>query len=249
MRKLFTALALMGTLGLGACSTVSYNSEPVALLGQTLSYEKGVGTVANEGKGAIVRAKLVSVNSAAKEITYAVAIANSGEDSFNIGSENVSAGVEGGETLRVFSATEMEATAKKRAATAQFLVALGGALESASNNYSATSTSTYRSSTGYTATSTHTNPYLAARLNQDTNARTQANMQEVSALLAGKLGQIREETLQTTTVGPGQATAGLVVSGVPKTLASATAPVEVNLTVMVRGEPYKFRFKVTKAAY
>lgn len=250
MKKMMIGASAVIALALSGCATVNYNAEPMALGGQKLTYEQGVGTLASTGKDAVVRAKLVSVNAATKEITIALAVVNNSETAFNVGSENVSAQLEGGESLRVFSASELQAIAKKRAKAAAFAVALAGALETASNQYSATSTTTgtYRSSSGYTSsyTATTTNPYLAARLNRDTQARTSANLEQIDDLLDQKLSRIQGETLQTTTVNPGEVTGGETIIATPKTLSTAKAPIEIVVSMKIQNDTHTFRFKIAK---
>jgi hypothetical protein len=244
MRRLLRlAVATAGTLCLSACASAEYSMTPTADAGGSITYDRGVATIASDKTNTAV--KVIPAGVSGGFLKFSVAAINHGHDPVNIGVENITVTDVKGTFLHVYTPAEIQKIAKQRAQAAEFALALAGALQTASNSYAATSTS-YGNVGGTPYSFSTYNPYYANSLNQQTEAQTAANMQSVNAQLDEAISRIQNTALQTTTVGPGMTFGGNVWVAPPKDLDEAKDPMVVTVTVGIGSDSHTFKFTLNK---
>lgn len=203
-----------------------YSAKPVAAAADILTYDKGTPILTRETATAIIT--VLSVEAYYGRPSFVVEVFNKGDASFNFGTENILADVAGAKKpMVVYTRKELEAQAQNRAAWAAFAVGLAG-MASGYSSYNSTTHTPYGT---YRTRSSYYNPALAS-------LATRGQMADIQAGLGARLSDAKANSLQTTTVQPGEGYGGRIVLSKP----SAKLPGVLTLTVM--GEA--FTYEVSK---
>jgi hypothetical protein len=222
-------LTLSAAIALSVASPAyagDYLAKPIAGAADVLTYDKGVPILTRETASAIIT--VLSVEAYYGRPSFVVEVFNKGAAPFNFGTENILADVAGAKKpMVVYTRKELEAQAQNRAAWA----AVGAALVAASAGYSSYSSTTHTPYGSYRTRGSYYNSFAA-------QMQAQRAGEAISAGLGERIADAKANSLQTTTVQPGEGYGGRIVLSKP----SAKFPAPLTLTIM--GEA--FAFEVTK---
>lgn len=222
MKKLI-ALAALATST--PAMAADYNANPLPTAADTLTYYKGIPTV--ERSTAFGSIRVTSIGEETGKPAFVVEILNTSAGPINFGTESITAtfATQKKPTV-VYSAADIQRMVESKAAWSAALAGMAGAL--ATN----TSTATACGYGGcYRATITTPDYYAQARASQQVSAIYENS--------AGRVNELSNNYLQTTTVEPNASYGGRVAISKPK-VKKWPAP----LTFTVLGET--FNFEVTK---
>jgi hypothetical protein len=204
-------------------------------------YVKGVPTLDLQQRYGAVQ--LRSIGFYKNRPAYLIAFYNGGPEPVNIGLEDIHVTVNG-EPLRVFPVEEMQRQAKNDAGWNSFLLALGGALSSAS---AASERNTFRSSISGpygTYTVSASGPSLAGQLRAaQIEADTVQSIAAVQYQLDRTLELFDDKMIQRTTVDPHASYGGMIILD---KLKHGDPPFEIHLDVDWNGERYPFAYVMQK---
>lgn len=204
-------------------------------------YVKGVPTLDLQQRYGAVQ--LRSIGFYKNRPAYLIAFYNAGSEPVNIGLEDIHVTVNG-EALRVFPVEEMERQAKNDAGWNSFLLALGGALSSAS---AASQRNTFRSSISGpygTYIVSASGPSLAGQLRAaQIEADTAQSIAAVQYQLDRTLELFDDKMIQRTTVDPQASYGGMIILD---KLKHGDPPFEIHLDVDWNGERYPFAYVLQK---
>lgn len=214
------------------------------------------GVAAIDSYGETSTARLVRPDEPIKKrSTIQLLVMNQGQQSFNLGPENVRAELEDGTPVAIIHYEQLVREEKRRRTWA----AIAAGLAAGANSYSASQagygsgTATYQSNsygtfgrTPYTATTYGTATYstydpAAAQIAQS-NARmeNQAMFDRMAANNAGRMSALKE-IMRTTTIDPGQVFGGSVMFELPPKVRSSRVDVPVVFVVTTGGEEHRFK--------
>jgi hypothetical protein len=234
----FAALAAISTPALAGPKLAV---QPVQIGNETVRYEQGIPTLDLEMNDGVVQVTPLPLDHGG--LSFSIAVYNDGRSPSNIGIENITV-LNGDAELKVFSKDELVKKAETRAMWTQIgLAALGAAAA-----YGAASQRNHYRSTFVTPRGTYRSYF---------SAPSAAGQIQATAIAAGtgygiaavqnQLDQTRQalgaETVQLTTVDPGDSYAGRIV--VAK-LKAKGLPQQIKLRIMWNGEEYPFAFQVAK---
>jgi hypothetical protein len=177
---------------------------------------------------------------------FAVAVFNKGTQPADFGVENLAVVQQDGTADKIMTSVELQHEAEVKAAWAQVAVAVIGGLasyEAGRHSYSITNAVVR---TPYGSASIHARTYDAAAAYQaghDIGVATGMNIASIQGSLDHTLQSIGQNVLQTTTVDPGDSTAGIAVIDA---LSSSSYPQDIVLHVNWNGEDHVFHFTVAK---
>ncbi|WP_155264673.1 hypothetical protein [Sphingomonas segetis] len=204
-------------------------------------YVKGVPTLDLQQKYGAVQ--LRSIGFYKNRPAYLIAFYNAGPEPVNIGLEDIHVTVNG-EPLRVFPVEEMERQAKNDAGWNSFLLALGGALSSAS---AASQRDIYRSRISGPYGSyivSASGPSLAGQLRAaQIESDTVQSIAAVQYQLDRTLELFNDKMIQRTTVDPQASYGGMVILD---KLKHGDPPFEMHIDVDWNSERYPFAYVMQK---
>lgn len=236
--------AIAASALLAGCST-PYNISPVADASQQVRYDHGKPTTYSEKSRGAVQVTPLGVN-ADNRLGFSIAVFNKSDNPADFGVENLAVLQQDGTPDKVMTSVELEHEAEVKAAWAQVaMVVIGGldAYEAGRHSYSTTNAVVR---TPYGSAAIHARTYDAAAAYQtghDIGVATGADIASIQSSLDTTLQSIGQNVLQTTTVDPGDATAGIAVVDA---LSSSSFPQDVVLHVNWNGEDHVFHFTVAK---
>lgn len=242
MKRIVAVVACFGVTGQAlAADLILY---PVQVGHETIRYRTGIPTLNVETPSGSVTVTPLPLDH--NHATFAVAVYNKGNDSLNLGLENVTATV-AGRPLDVLSREELQRRAKSRARWSMIgLALLSGVAAAAASTASTTSHS-------YGNVRTPRGTYSWAASYRDNTIGTVAAAGVVAAGTAGivgiqnrldyTLGTLATDILQTTTIDPDNSYGGVVVVEKPSGMG---IPYDVTLTVRFGGVDYPFAFRMTQ---
>jgi hypothetical protein len=204
-------------------------------------YVKGVPTLDLQQRYGAVQ--LRSIGFYKNRPAYLIAFYNGGPEPVNIGLEDIHVTVNGA-PLRVFPVEEMERQAKNDAGWNSFLLALGGAMSSAS---AASQRNTFRgriSGPYGTYIVSASGPSLAGQLRAaQIEADTVQSIAAVQYQLDRTLELFDNKMIQRTTVDPQASYGGMIILD---KLKHGDPPFEIHLDVDWNGERYPFAYVMQK---
>jgi hypothetical protein len=204
-------------------------------------YVKGVPTLdLQQRQGAV---QLRSIGFYKNRPAYLIAFYNGGPDPVNIGLEDIHVTIDGA-PLRVFPVEEMQRQAKNDAGWKTFLLALGGALSSASAA-SERDTFSGRISGPYgTYIVSASGPSLAGQLRAERiEAQTVQSIAAVQYQLDRTIETFDDQMIQRKTVDPQASYGGMIILD---KLKHGDPPFELHLDVDWNGERYPFAYVMQK---
>lgn len=170
---------------------------------------------------------------------------------FNVGSEDVSAFLADGTSVRIISAEQLAKEEKRR----QTWAAIATGLSAASNNINASNAgwdrgtvryNSYTSGSFGSATTTGFGSYSSYNAGQAAVAQSLANIQNQQMFerlaannAAGK--EALRSYLRTTTIDPGDVKGGLVTIELPPAVRKSKIPVEVTFSVQAGSERHEIK--------
>lgn len=242
VRSGLLALALAVAFPKPAVAGDKWVAQPVQVSTETVRYAQGTPTVELERENGIVRITPMPMDHGA--FAFAVTVYNDGEAPANFGLENLGSSF-AGKAVYALTRDDLENKAKSRAFWSQFgLALLGGTSSALAASQRDVYTSRWVTARG-TYSSIMSVPSIAGQLqavslqNQTINA-----MSLVQYQLDRTLASLGNDTLQLTTVDPGESYGGRVVFAKvrPKGL-----PAQFDINVSWNGELYPFTFQIAKA--
>lgn len=202
-----------------------YQSTPVPAAGDGVIYHKGDAIVERQTSFGWIRVKAIGEETG--KPAFLVMVYNETDSSFNFGTENVTAHVEGErKATGVYTAGDIQDMVKNKAGWAVALTGLSGAL-ARSNSYGSAC------GFGGCINTRYSSPDYGAQ------ARAARQIDGIRGDTADKVEELDMNYLQTTTVMPGEVYGGKVAITKPKV---KQWPARLTLTIM--GE--EFDFEVTK---
>lgn len=238
--KPIVALAAVSVL-LAGCATPEYSMTPTGTSDASVTYDRGVATVASNQEHSSVKVTPIGFTPHGR-IRLGVAVLNTGQTPANLGYENVTITDAAGVELHKLDRDELVRIAKRQAAMAEVAVALAGAANAYANSQSAYTTS-YGNIGGVNYRATTYNPALANALNEENAAATGGSLAAINANLGNIIQNLNGSILETTTIEPGHAFGGEMIIDRPKTLnGDSKTPVHVTVTVKFAGDTHVFRF-------
>jgi hypothetical protein len=240
MRRWVSLIAL-SAYSTSAIAGPNWEIQPLQAGPEIIRFYKGVPTVELELNDGIIRLTPLPFDHGS--LAFAVTAYNDGTLPANFGTENISP-VFQDKPVGVFSKADLERKAKNRAFWSGFGIALLGATASAAaasqrTTYSSsfvTPRGTYRS---YYSIPSMYGQYQALAL-QDA---TLTGLWLVERQLDRTLAELGSETLQITTLEPGESYAGRVVLA---KVSPKKFPAQISLTITWNGESYPFAFQLAK---
>lgn len=241
MKRLVLCVSASMTVTAPVLAGEKWEIQPVQYGQESLRYVQGVPTVELELNDGVVRMTPLPLDHG--RLTFTVAVYNDGAEPANFGIHSIAPRFSA-LPVRVFTKDELVKQAKNRAFWSQFGIAvLGGAASGL-----AASQRSYYSSNFVTPRGTYTSLYSAPSIAGQYQAASLAAGTGVSiALVQNQLDRtiaaLGDNTVQLTTVDPGESYAGRIVLGriKPKSL-----PEEVAFTINWNGEFYPFTFRIVK---
>lgn len=218
-----------------------YIVQPVPVGAETARFIQGVPTIDLQLPDGAVQITPLPADHGS--LAFGVAVLNAGKVPANIDISNFDISC-GAEKLGVFSREELEGKAKKRAMWASIALAAAGGLAAAS----AASQRDHYTSTFVTPRGTYRSYFSAPSAAGQAQATilaagTGAGIYAIQAQLDKTRAALGNETLQLTTVDPGDSYAGRIVLYKIK---SKALPTRVNLTVNWNGRAFPFAFQLVK---
>jgi len=215
--------------------------QPVQQAAEVIRYFKGVPTIELEMNDGIVRLTPLPLDHGS--LAFAVAVYNDGQVPANFGIANVVPAF-AGKPVQVFTRADLERKAKSRAFWSQFGIALLGATAATA---SASMRDTY-SGTLVTPRGTYRSFYSVPSIYGQFQAAAISGVTVdavglVQYQLDRTLADLGDETVQLTTLEPGESYAGrIVLAKVP----SGGLPQQLALTINWNGEVYPFAFQLAR---
>lgn len=240
MRRWITVVAL-GAYSTSAIAGPNWEIQPLQAGPEVIRFYKGVPTVELELNDGIVRVTPLPFDHGS--LAFAVTAYNDGTLPANFGTENI-APVFQDKPVAVFSKADLERKAKNRAFWSGFGIALLGATASAA----AASQRTTYSSSFVTPRGTYRSFYSVPSIYGQYQAlaiqdATLSGLWLVERQLDRTLADLGSETLQITTLEPGESYAGRVVFA---KISPKKFPAQISLTINWNGEAYPFTFQLAK---
>lgn len=234
-----TALSLVATPSYAAPNLVVFGLQ----IGQEqIRYRNGVPTITLDGEHGGVQVSSLPFDHGG--LSFSLGVFNDSPTPANIDISSLAILIEG-QPVKVLSRQELERAAKRRAGWAQFGTALVGGLAAAGT---ANQQDHYRATT-YTPRGSYTTVISAPSAGRDERAAgiivgTGLAIDSIRDRLDRTLSNLGAETLQLSTVEPGESYGGRIVTAKvkPKKL-----PARIDLTVSWNGESYAFAFQLAKA--
>jgi len=241
MRKYLLVAAGAAMVSTQAYAADKFVVQPVQVGAETARFDQGHATVDLEEAHGAVQVRPMAFDHGS--VVFGIAVYNDGQAPANIDLSNVAVRVNG-QPVALYSADELAKRAKHRAMWTQIgLAALGGVAAAAAasqrDHYRSTFVTphgVYHSS--FSAPSAGGQVAAAAAI-----AGTGVGIARVQQQLDNTLDAIDGETVQLTTVDPGDSYAGQIV--VAKTKLKG-APDRIDMLVSWNGEQYPFAFQVAK---
>lgn len=238
------AIIGIAAFALTGCGT-TYSIAPIPDASQQVRYERGSATVFSEKQLGAVQVTPLGVNGDDR-VGFGIAVFNKSGAPANFGTENLSLVQQDGSPGKVMTSIELEHEAKVKAGWAEFAVALAAGMRAYAASQSAVSTTTGTAFTPVGPVSYYSqtyNPALAQANMEIASVETHNDLQSIQTSLDRSVSEIRDRTLQTTTVNPGESYGGIAVVD---ELSSSTFPQDVTLHVSWNGEDHMFRFTIAK---
>jgi hypothetical protein len=233
--------ACVAALGTTAHAGKPFDIHGLIIANEGARYVKGVPTLdLQQRQGAV---QLRSIGFYKNRPAYLIAFYNGGPDPVNIGLEDIHVTVNGA-PLRVFPVEEIQRQAKNDAGWKTFLLALGGALSSASAA-SERDTFSGRISGPYgTYIVSASGPSLAGQLRAERiEAQTVQSIAAVQYQLDRTIELFDDQMIQRTTVDPQASYGGMIIL---YKLKRGDPPFELHLDVDWNGERYPFAYVMQK---
>lgn len=215
--------------------------QPVQVGAETVRFQQGVATLDLQREGGGVQVTPLPMDHGS--LSFGIAVYNDGSAPANIDITNFEV-TAGGQTLPAFSKDELVKKAQNRAMWAQIAIAAAGGIAAASaasardtyNHTFVTPRGTYRST--WSAPSAAGQAAAAASI-----AGAGVGIYAIQNRLDETRAALGEETVQLTTVDPGESYAGRVVLHKMK---SKVMPVRISFIVNWNGQAYPFAFQMVK---
>lgn len=230
---------------LAGCA-IQYTVTPIASATQEIRYDQGVPTMFSAQNQGAIQVSPLGISQEDSRIVFGIAAFNKSDKTANFGVENLTLATAEGTPLQVFTADQLIAEAKEKAAWAAVAVALSGAAAAYAANQNAYSHTNGYVSTPYGAATYHSttyNPGVAAAGTAVAVGATAYGMVEIKNSLDRTVSGLRGHILQTTTVDPGSSYGGEAVGAA---LRAKVYPANVMLTVTFNGEKHEFQYAVDK---
>ena len=181
-------------------------------------YRSGIPSSVSTGRFIVMASPDSNTRKDNEPPTFVISIANTSDKAIDFDTTNVSVFLDG-KRLKVFTFEEIKAATERKQAIATFMVALGGAMQSAAaqqqasyqtnaGRYNTYGTNTYSSGT-YSGWSY--NPAAGQAAANAVNAQTAANIDSLRANSEASLAVAAKVMLRRETVSPGAAHGGKVV--------------------------------------
>jgi hypothetical protein len=217
---------------------------PVQTGAETIRYRTGIPTLNLETPTGSVTVTPLPLDH--NHATFGVALYNKGDNSVNVGIENVTASI-GGQSIPVLSREELQRRAKSRAAWSMVGIALLSGVAAAAASTAHTTDHSYgniRTPHGtYFWSASYRDNSIGAAASAATVAAGTAGIIGIQNRLEYTLGTLATDILQTTTVDPDNSYGGVVVIEKPSGMST---PYDVTLTVHFNGADYPFTFRMTE---
>lgn len=217
---------------------------PVQTGAETIRYRTGIPTLNLETATGSVTVTPLPLDH--NHATFGVAVYNKGNNSVNLGIENVTASI-AGKPIEVLSREELQKRAKSRAAWSMVgLALLSGVAAAAASSAHTTSTSygNVRTPHGtYFWSASYRDNSLGAAASAATVAAGTAGIIGIQNRLDYTLGTLATDILQTTTIDPDNSYGGVVVIEKPSGMST---PYDVTITMHFNGADYPFTFRLTE---
>ncbi|WP_260923434.1 hypothetical protein [Novosphingobium sp. 9] len=211
---------------------------------ETIRYRTGIPTLNIETATGSVTVTPLPLDH--NHATFAVAVYNKGDDSVNVGIENVTASI-GQNEIPVLSREELQKRAKSRAAWSMVGLALLSGVAAAAASTAHTTDHYYgnvRTPRGtYSWATSYRDNSLGVLAATGAVAAGTAGIVGIQNRLEYTLGTLATDILQTTTVDPDNSYGGVVVIEKPS---GVRIPYDVTLTVHFNGADYPFTFRMTE---
>jgi hypothetical protein len=217
---------------------------PVQTGAETIRYRTGIPTLNLETPTGSVTVTPLPLDH--NHATFGVAVYNKGDNSVNIGIENVTASI-AGKPIEVLSREELQKRAKSRAAWSMVGIALLSGVAAAAASSAHTTSHSYgnvRTPNGtYFWSASYRDNSLGAAASTATIAAGTAGIVGIQNRLEYTLGTLATDIMQTTTVDPDNSYGGVVVIEKPSGM---SMPYDVTLTMHFNGADYPFTFRMTE---
>jgi hypothetical protein len=235
MVRKFAFIGLLA-IALSGCAS-EYSISPTPGEGQQMRYAQGLPTLYSVKRLGAIQLTPLKVSDGMR-LAFGIAAFNRSTIPSNFGAENVSIEQADGTPDKVFTSNELIHEARVGARWKAFATALAGGLASASS-YSTTRGTAYTPVGRLSFSSTSYDPGRAAEIQTE----TRENIADIRTSLDHAVSSIHQESLQTTTVNPGDSYGGIVIAA---KLSSGQYPQSISLRVNWNGEDHDFRFVVAK---
>lgn len=242
MRKHMLVAAVAAMISSQAYGADKYVVQPVQLGAEIARFEQGRATVDLEQAHGAVQVRPMPFDHGS--VVFGIAVYNDGQAPANIDLPNVAVRING-QRVALYSAETLAKRAKHRAMWTQIgLAALGGVAAAAAASQRDHYRSTFVTPHGGIYHSSFSAPSAAGQVAAAAAlAGTGVGIARVQQQLDTTLDMIDGETVQLTTVDPGDSYAGQIV--VAKTQLKGT-PDRIDMVVSWNGELYPFAFQVAK---
>lgn len=217
---------------------------PVQSGTETIRYRTGIPTLNIETPTGSVTVTPLPLDH--NHATFGVAVYNKGDNSVNVGIENVTASI-GGRPIPVLSREELQKRAKSRATWSAIGIALLSGVAAAAASTAHTTSNYYgnvRTPRGtYFWSSSYRDNSIGALGAGAAVAAGTAGIIGIQNRLEYTLGTLATDILQTTTVDPDNSYGGEVVIEKPSGM---KLPYDVTVTMHFNGADYPFTFRMTE---
>jgi len=217
---------------------------PVQTGAETIRYRTGIPTLNLETPTGSVTITPLPLDH--NHATFGLAVYNKGDNSVNVGIENVTATV-AGKPIEVLSREELQKRAKSRAAWSMVGIALLSGVAAAAASTAHTTNHSYgnvRTPHGtYFWSASYRDNSLGVAASTATIAVGTAGIVGIQNRLEYTLGTLATDILQTTTVDPDNSYGGVVVIEKPSGMST---PYDVTVTMNFNGADYPFTFRMTE---
>jgi hypothetical protein len=208
LRSLISGLALVAA----GCATPVGAFAPLPAAEQTSRYAEGRPIITSTGQQTIVvLGPAETAVDPSQRITFMILVANKSDAPIDIGPSNISVTTDTGARLHVFSATELEKEARKRANSIRMAAALG-AVSNSINAANAGYSNSYGTVSGYGPNGSYAGTYNATTYNSAaaSAAQAQANianqqlLSNANAQAGSVLSHSQSGAMQRETIMPGK---------------------------------------------
>lgn len=217
---------------------------PVQTGAETIRYRTGIPTLNLETPTGSVTVTPLPLDH--NHATFGVAVYNKGDNSVNVGIENVTASI-AGKPIEVLSREELQKRAKSRAAWSMVGIALLSGVAAAAASSAHTTSHSYgnvRTPHGtYFWSASYRDNSLGAAASAATVAAGTAGIIGIQNRLEYTLGTLATDILQTTTIDPDNSYGGVVVIEKPSGMST---PYDVTIAMHFNGADYPFTFRMTE---